>query len=182
MKGDREKHAGLLTLARSIVLAAVWVVAYYLLPLNRSFTVGTVIALVAGLAAATGVFVWQLRSIARSPYPNLRAIGVLASTTPFFLLLFAACYFLMEHANAKSFNQALNKTDALYFTITVFTTVGFGDIVPLVTASRLLTTMQMVLDVLLIGVAARFVVEAIQEGLRARGGSAPDGEPGAGGP
>ena len=49
---------------------------------------------------------------------------------PLFLLLFASTYFLMERASAASFTQPLTRTDALYFTVTVFSTVGFGDISP----------------------------------------------------
>jgi len=42
------------------------------------------------------------------------------------LLLFASTNFLMERASAASFTQPLTRTDALYFTVTVFSTVGFG--------------------------------------------------------
>ena len=50
-------------------------------------------------------------------------------TVPLFLLLFAANYFLMAQADLGNFNvDSLTRTDALYFTVTVFATVGFGDI------------------------------------------------------
>jgi hypothetical protein len=34
----------------------------------------------------------------------------------------------MERASAASFTEPLTRTDALYFSVTVFSTVGFGDI------------------------------------------------------
>ena len=47
---------------------------------------------------------------------------------PFFLLLFTATYFVLERNSAASLTQPLTRTDALYFTVTVFSTVGSGDI------------------------------------------------------
>ena len=66
--------------------------------------------------------------IAGSRYPGLRAAEALGLIIPLYLLLFASTYFLMERASAANFTQPLTRTDALYFSVTVFTTVGFGDI------------------------------------------------------
>lgn len=68
----------------------------------------------------------------------------------------------------ESFSESMSRTDALYFTMTVFSTVGFGDITPRTEPARLLTTGQMTANFLLIGVAARFLVGAVQEGRRLR--------------
>ena len=69
------------------------------------------------------------------------------SHAPLFLLLFAAIYFLMAQADLNNFNvHSLTRTDALYVTVTVFTTVGFGDIVATTQVARLLVTVQMILD------------------------------------
>src|SRR4030095_7505227 len=53
---------------------------------------------------------------------------------------------------AHPFTEPLNRTDALYFTITVFSTVGFGDIAPLATAARVTTMVQMLGDLVVVGV------------------------------
>ena len=55
----------------------------------------------------------------------------------------------------------MTRTNALYFTVTVFTTVGFGDITAQTDAAWLLVTGQMVLDLIVLGVGARIVVGAI---------------------
>ncbi|MFD3678236.1 potassium channel family protein [Streptomyces sp. NPDC058613] len=69
--------------------------------------------------------------------------------------MFAATYFLyaQEHGG-RSFSESLNRNDALYFTVTVFATVGFGDIVPVSQTARVLTTCQMVADLTLVGLAS----------------------------
>ncbi|MFD7323195.1 potassium channel family protein [Streptomyces sp. NPDC059875] len=48
--------------------------------------------------------------------------------------------------------------------MTVFSTVGFGDVSPRSEPARLLVTGQMALNLLLIGVAARLLVSAVEQG------------------
>ncbi|NUR27428.1 MAG: two pore domain potassium channel family protein [Catenulispora sp.] len=157
-------------LARSGLVAVGLIVAYYVLPLDRDFTAGTVVVLTAGLTACGVAFLWQVQAIMRSPYPRLTALAALVSTIPLFLLMFATSYYLIGHGNPASFTEPMSRTDALYFTVTVFSTVGFGDIAPRSETARLLATGQMVLDLFLIGVAARALVSALQEGMRRRRG------------
>ena len=42
-----------------------------------------------------------------------------------FLIIFSAAYVLLSENQADSFSETLGRTDALYFTVTVFATVGF---------------------------------------------------------
>ncbi|MEU1778395.1 MULTISPECIES: potassium channel family protein [Streptomyces] len=153
---------------RPLATATALVLAYYLLPMDERFTGGAAVTLVLGLAALLLLFLRQLRSISASPQPRLRAVETLATTVPLFLLLFATTYHLLERNVPGSFSEHLNRTAALYFTLTVFSTVGFGDIVATSEPARIVTTAQMAADVLLIGVAARVVVGAVETGLRRR--------------
>ncbi|MCC3776596.1 potassium channel family protein [Streptomyces sp. UNOB3_S3] len=140
--------------------------------MDERFTGGAAVTLVLGLAALLLLFLRQLRSISRSPQPRLRAVETLATTVPLFLLLFAATYYLLERNVPGSFSEVLDRTGALYFTLTVFSTVGFGDIVARSGSARIITTAQMTADVLLVGVAARVVVGAVETGLRRHRGTA----------
>src|SRR5271166_1971058 len=112
---------------RAALIAAVLVVLYYVLPLDRPWDADTAVRLLIGLVVVSGVVVWGVRIVAGSRYPGVRAAEALALVLPFFLLLFASTYFVMERNSAASFTEPLTRTDALYFTVTVFTTVGFGD-------------------------------------------------------
>ncbi|MFD5662700.1 potassium channel family protein [Streptomyces hirsutus] len=78
----------------------------------------------------------------------------------------------MERGASNSFSASLSRTDAPYFAMTVFSTVGFGDITPRSEEARLLTAGQMTVNLLLIGVAARLPVNTVQEGRRQRDRSA----------
>ena len=76
------------------------------------------------------------RSPIRSPFPGLRAIEALATIVPLFLLQFSGTYVVMAGMSAGNFGGRLRHTDGLYFTITVFSTVGFGDITAKTQAAR----------------------------------------------
>jgi voltage-gated potassium channel len=54
--------------------------------------------------------------------------------------------------------------DAMYFSATVFTTVGFGDITAKSETARVLVTCQMMLDLVVIGLVVRLVLNAIKVG------------------
>jgi Ion channel len=57
--------------------------------------------------------------------------------------LFASAYITMANANPANFStHPLTRTDALYFTVTVFTTVGFGDITAASQSARLVVARQ----------------------------------------
>jgi hypothetical protein len=153
-------------LARSALVTAGLLAAYYLLPLDGGRTNATAALLALGLVGVVLFFAWEVVVIAHSPYPRLKAVEALASTLPLFLLLFAAAYYLLDRAVPRSFSESLTRTDALYFTLTTFTTVGYGDITARSQTARVLTMFQMTGGLLLVGVAARVLTSAIQTGLR----------------
>jgi hypothetical protein len=150
-----------LGLLRALATTTALVTLYYLLPLDHFKNVPA--ALVVGLAVLTAVTVWQLRAVATARHPGARAVEALAVTLPLFLLLFAAAYFTMANANPANFNtHPLTRTDTLYFTVTVFSTVGFGDITALSQTARLVVTVQMLLNLLALGLVVRAFAGAVQ--------------------
>ncbi|WP_078574015.1 potassium channel family protein [Streptomyces sp. ACT-1] len=165
--GEHRSHRGAAVVAvvRAVSVAVGLVTAYYLLPLDERLTAGTAVLLVSGLLVVLLVFCWEVRAITRSPFPRLRAVEGLAATLVLFLVLFAVSYYLLERSEPGSFSEALNRTDALYFTLTTFATVGFGDITARSQTGRVLTMAQMAGGLLLVGVAARVLASAVQAGL-----------------
>ena len=136
--------------------------------MNRSSTWAAVTILVVGLVLFIGLVAFQVRSIVRSRFPALRAIEALATSIPLFLLLFASVYVVMATISASNFSEPLTHTDALYFTVTVFSTVGFGDITAKSEAARLVVTSQMIADLLIIGLGLRVIVGAVTRSRQQR--------------
>ncbi|MEV7774368.1 potassium channel family protein [Kitasatospora sp. NPDC086791] len=169
----RRKRRRLLAraLLRPLATATGLVAAYYLLPMDEPYSARTVVALVLGLLAVSALLIWQTRSVSRSPYPRLRAVAALATVFPLLILLFATSYFLLERSQPESFTESLSRSDAVYFTVTVFSTVGFGDIAPKSGAARGTAVLQMLADVFLVGVVAHVMLEAVRRGLDRRGQS-----------
>ena len=152
------------SLLRALATTVALVALYYLLPLDYSTRWLAITMLVIGLVALIGLIAFQVRTIIVSPFPGLRAVEALATSIPLFLLLFASTYVVMGAIAANSFNQPMTRTDALYFTVTVFATVGFGDITAKTETARLLVTGQMIVDLIILGIGARVILGAVQRG------------------
>jgi len=164
--GGPGRRPFVLGMARTLLTSAGLLVLYFVLPLDRPFSAGTVLALGAGVLAMGLLVAWQVRSILRSPHPALRAVEAVALSLPLFLLLFAATYAVLSASDPGAFTENLTRVDSLYFVITVFATVGFGDITPVTDVARVLVSVQMVGDLLLIGLVLRVFLTAVQQGRR----------------
>ena len=149
---------------RTIITVALVVAVYFLAPMDRAIRAATVAELVLGVLVLFGVIAWQVRQIARSEHPGVRAVEAIAFTLPVYILLFATTYYLMNHANATTFTQPLSRIDSMYFSVAAFTTVGFGDITAKAQAARVVVTCQMILDLVIVGVVLRLLVNAIKIG------------------
>jgi voltage-gated potassium channel len=141
-------------------------VLYFLVPLDREFSVGTVVALGAGVLAIALLVTWQVRAILRASHPALQAIEALALSLPLFLLIFAATFVVLSASDPGAFSEPLTKLDSLYFVVTVFATVGFGDITPVSDPARVLVTLLMVGDLVLIGLVIRLFLGAVDRRRR----------------
>jgi hypothetical protein len=168
--GERRRYAAL-ALLRSVVAVVLLVVAYYRAPLDATLGGGGWVVFGAALLGFAGCAAWQVRAILRSDTPRLHAAQTVVVGIPLLLLLFAATYVLIATNAPDAFSEPLSRTDALYFTITVFATVGFGDITPTSEVARIVTTAQMVLGLIAVGVLAKVVLGAVRVSVQRREGS-----------
>jgi voltage-gated potassium channel len=158
----------------SIVLLAV----YYQAPLDRPLDRATAWLFVMALLLFAAVMAFQLRGILRSQQPRLRAIRALGLALPLLLVIFASTYCTIAAQQPGAFSEPLDRTDGIYFTVTVFSTVGLGDISPVTELARVLVTVQMLVGLLVVGLIAKLVVGAVQLATARRAGTAErvDGE------
>jgi hypothetical protein len=174
-KGERRRA----WIRTGAVLALVWaglIAVYYLVPAGvvpaHHRDADAFLRLGIGTALFAAILAWQARRILGAELPELRAVEALGVVIPLFLVLFAAFYLSMSNASVRMFSQQLDHTRAIYFTITVFSTVGFGDITPQTDLARIVVSIQMLLDLVIIGAVVRMLLNAAQAGLaRARDSS-----------
>ncbi len=137
---------------------------------GRPWTMGLFTAL---LTVALLVHSWALLLLLRVDYSArssqlwvIRLVGaesvsllLYASTVTVLLSvqLFASAYWLLARVSEAAFSERLTHVDALYFTITTFTTTGYGDIQPLSQLARLLASVQMLLTFLLVTIVVAMI-------------------------
>lgn len=163
-RGQRRRlllRAALRVVATTLLL----LVVYFAIPIGGKASTWSIITLVVSLLGLTISAGFQVRRIIDAPLPQLRAIETLATAIPAFLVIFALVYVTMSEVDPGAFDEPVTRIAALYFTVTVFTTVGFGDIVAQTDAARAVVTVQMLLDLVILGGLVRVVIGASQLGL-----------------
>jgi len=166
------------TALRALGTTVALVALYYLLPLDHTSIWLAATMLVIGLVALIALVIFQVLAIIRSPFPGLRAVEALATSLPLFLLLFSGTYVVLAAISAGNFGEKLTHTDALYFTVTVFTTVGFGDITAKSEGVRLLVTGQMIADLIILGIGVKIILGAVTRGRQRHPRNAAAGQTG----
>ena len=153
---------------RSVGMAVLLLVVYYVVPVEEHPHQTIVLRLAAAMVVFVAVLANEVRSIMSHDEPMLRAGVSMATVIPLFLVLFAWIYLAMSHSNPVSFSSPLNRTGALYFAATVFSTVGFGDIVPKTDPARIVTMVQMAADLIVIAVVVRLIFGAASSAHQSR--------------
>ena len=164
----QQRRVALRSAFRILTSTVVLVVLYALLPAASNSSAKTLIQLLIGLAVFMGVLAWQVIRILDAEHPEVRAVETLALAVPLLIVVFAFTYLSLSHVRVTNFSEPLDHVGAVYFTVTVISTVGFGDIVARTDIARILVCVQILLDLgLLVGIA-RTVVFAARVGVRRR--------------
>ncbi|WAL65845.1 potassium channel family protein [Amycolatopsis cynarae] len=164
-QGVRRRQA-LASLYRAFAADGLLLVSYFVAPLDEKLGPVAWAKFVVALMLFASVIVFQLWAIVRSSAPRLRAVEAAAIGLPLFLVLFAASYVVIQHNLPGSFTEHITRFDSLYFTVTVFATVGLGDIAPVSEGARIIATIQMLGGLVVVGVVARLIVAAVQVARR----------------
>ncbi len=168
--GEYERVHLVTTGLRAVGTAALLLVLYYLLPIEHRAHQEVALRLAVALALFVAVLVNEVRLIAGHDRPMLRAAVAMATIIPLFLVLFAWIYLTMSHSQPATFGGQLSRTSALYFTVSVFSTVGFGDITAKTDPARLVVTVQMLADLAVVAVVIRLILGAAARGTERRRG------------
>lgn len=156
LTGQPPRGTALTAAIRGFLCAAALVTIYYLMPMRGS-DAPVALSLVLGMVAFATLVVWQVAAIVKADYPGLRAAEALATAVPLFVLVFAAAYYTLDGGQSGTFTQPLDKTGALYFAVTVFSSVGLGDIAPVTQTARVIVMVQMLADLVVLGAVLKLL-------------------------
>ncbi len=170
--GDARPHAlrrSVLSALSTCLVVALLIGVYTFGPWDRGLELSAVARLAVWLVMIVAAVLWQVRQVLRSAHPWLRAVEGAVTGVALLLVPFAAAYARISASAPATFTQPMTRLDAFYFTVTIFATVGFGDISPVSEPARLLVTVQMLADLVLIGAIVKVLVGAAQRRREALG-------------
>jgi hypothetical protein len=163
--GNFERSHLVRTLVRAVVSAVLLIALYYVVPIEHRAHQSVALRLSVALIFFSVVLTVEVRQIPKHTNPMLRAGVAMATIIPLFLVLFAWIYLTMSASSPAAFGGELNRTGALYFTVTVFSTVGFGDIAPKTDPARIVAMVQMLADLAVLAVVVRLILGAATRGM-----------------
>lgn len=155
--------AALLGLCFAVVLALATVYAVAPVPdgdagVGEVIVVGTI-----GLVVYLALTMWAAIRLANAKRPVLEG-GILVTVMATVIILGYSWVYLGLWANEPgSFSEPLSKFSAVYFTVTVLATVGFGDITATTDTTRMVVTSQMILGLTLITVGIRLILQSTRQ-------------------
>ena len=147
-------------------------VVYFIAPLDGDLApVMAAVVLLGMLGLLVPLTLHEARRISEVDRPIIHAAHALLTLLTLLIVGFATVHYTIETAYPDELLGLESKVDGLYFSTTVATTVGFGDITPTGQVARAVVTVQMIFDLLFIGVAVRILGTSLR--MQQAGGSAP---------
>ena len=143
------------------------VVVFLVVPVNKErWWLGIVIGLLI-IVGSVPLTVKRINRVGTSHEPYLEAGLAVVMMIALIVIGFASIYAALSR-HGEEFTDIHTKLDAVYFTITTLATVGYGDIAPTGQVARAVAIIQMVVDILVIGVAARLAMRVAARETEAR--------------
>jgi hypothetical protein len=164
-----ERRAFIWSILRIVATGTAMLVFYFVLPFRDVSAADTLLRLVGGVVVIALAIGWQVRAISKSSQPLLRSIEAVGLSFWLLVIVFSIVYVSLSSANPSSFSEPLNEVGGLYFTMSVLSTVGFGDISALSDFARIVVIVQILVDFLLLGVVVRLLLGAGKSAAEERG-------------
>ena len=161
---DRRVRQTVLSLAEVVGVGGIALALYFAMPLDSEL--GELVAgslVVVGSIALIPLSVRRARQVLTSDSPFLSAAQSLVSAITLLLVSFSSVYFVLATGHQGEITGLRTKIDALYFTVTIVSTVGFGDITATGQTARGIVIGNMVVDFVLVAVVVRVVSWALKQ-------------------
>ena len=141
---------------------------FYAFPVRRfalsASTVFSVVLILLGVACLAWAITAQVRrQLQADPEANIQGLVMLLELVA---VVFASGYYLLEFTTPGQMSGLETRTDALYFTVSTLTTIGYGDVHAVGQIARGMVIVQVVFDVVLVAA----IVATLSGHFRARVG------------
>jgi len=138
-------------------------IIFYTVPVNADESTGrtavSILLTLVGVAALAWAILEQVKRQLRSRSEDVHTLLMLL---PLSAIVFALGFFLLEEHSPGQIPGLSTRTDALYFTLSTLTTVGYGDITAKAQLARALVILQLVFNAVFVGAAVSIVVGSIR--------------------
>lgn len=169
MLDDKARRALLLRASvRSGATAVILTVLYFVVPMESVADLGSILFLASALVVVVVMCGWQGMKVMRADYPAVQGVEAIAMVVPIYLIGFSTAYHLIAASAAQNFNEPVSRMGGLYFTLTVFSTVGFGDITASTDFARAVVSIQMIGNLVIIALGGRLLLAAVRRGQARR--------------
>lgn len=152
------------TFAAPVVIIA----GYVLAPLDSRPWLGVTVSL-AALIATVPLLMRRARAVRLSHTPALDALRAIAMFTSVLIVAFASLHYAVAVNVAGQYSGLNTKIDGVYYTVTVLGTVGFGDVTADGQLARVLATVNILFNLVALGVGLRLITFAAQTRFNERG-------------
>lgn len=155
----------------SLATFACTLLIYYGLPLRPIQVISDVVGVgmfIIGIGGLAWLVIYAIRKYAAAPTDTgNRMLGALLIVY-LVVIGFAMIYYLIEESSSGQFSGLETRTDSLYFTIITLGTVGYGDIVPVGQLARTVAMVQVLFDLVLIGLLLSIAGSHVTQRLATR--------------
>jgi voltage-gated potassium channel len=152
---------------RCVVVIVGLFTAFALLPFRGDrWWIGALVGAIL-LATTIPLSLSRLRKVLTSDRPGFEAAEALTQLVTMLITGFAAVLYAMNR-DGTQVSGLDTRVDAVYFTVTTLSTVGFGDIHASSQAARLVVTVQILFNLLFLGVAVRVFIGAAKRRVNER--------------
>ena len=164
-------------LLSTAAVAAGLIALYFLVPIGGTgwpYGIGVAVLAIVGLVPFS---LKRCLAILQSPHPLLATVDALVLLLVVQVLAFSTTHYAIATHSPSQYAGLHTKTDSLYFTVTTLATVGFGDIHAAGQAARVITTVDIVFNLVFVGAVIRLVGWAGRRGLATRAPERASGGP-----
>jgi voltage-gated potassium channel len=164
------------TTVRGLAVIIALLIAYYLLPSGSRIGLdGFAVLFCIGVVVLSALILILANRLLAADPAAAKVIGLLAVVC-IAILFFARADYLLA-LEPGQFAELHTKTDALYFNVSTLATVGFGDVHATGQAARAAVTVQVVFNLVFIGLGVTLVTGLLKHRARSRSSGAGAGPP-----